>query len=628
MKRKRVIAKGNLGRLGMLCLALVVALAGMSVGYAQIQGGLQSNGQVLTNCAFTWALSNDDGAEEDRGGHTPIDPGDDGSGTNYDRWGDESSDDPSKPQQMGTACARYDKDVARTTAEILEEGRQITVTVENAYPCYYPTIFFGLWCGDSGPGTITTINITNPYPEALTITTSGIHEGQEIPPGEEVMGAVHVHVEQAAAQNAVYTFTISITVVQNPAISIVKVASPTTASVAGTQVTYTYTVTNTGSIPLTSIEVSDDKLGDIILGTTTLAPGESTTGTASYNITEADIAAGDDIVNVATVTCNQGVTAEDDATVTIEGGDFGTVIAGGCPTTKYLTVDWEGNNTTKPLYSNDRLAVVLPGPSPDGSHSLLLERGTHAPVVDGTTHYLIVVKELEEIPPLPENTMALMAFNMTPAGAVFDREILLTLGLAQSQLPENALNVTMAYYDDTSGTWEKLEYEAGGPSGVAELTLSAPINHFSIFGVLAEIAPTPLPPAHFIASSLNIVPSVEKIWKPVTFVTRTGESATVTANIANDGGQVGTYTVELKLNGEIVDSQTVMLGAGQSREVSFTLSEMDYGQYQVEVAGVSDTFTVSRTINWWLIVGILVAIGLIGWAVARDRRKRKAHKED
>jgi len=292
----------------------------------------------------------------------------------------------------------------------------------------------------------------------------------------------------------------------------------------------------------------------------------------------------------------------------------------------YLTVDWEGNNTTKPLYSNDRLTVDLLGPSPDSSHSLLLEQGTHAPIVGGKTYYLIVIRELEEIPALPENTIAIVAFNITPEDAIFDRDIFLTLGLDELQLPENALNITMAYYDDVNGLWVPLEYEAGGPNGVAELTLSAPINHFSIFGVLAELAPTPPPllPAHFVPSGLSIVTSVEK----TTFVTKTGESVTITANVVNDGGQEGTYTVELKLNGETVDTEIVALGAGQSQPVSFTVSGLDYGQYEVEVAGLSDTFTTSRTITWWLILVIIAAIGLIIWGVVRGRGRRRAAQEE
>jgi hypothetical protein len=295
---------------------------------------------------------------------------------------------------------------------------------------------------------------------------------------------------------------------------------------------------------------------------------------------------------------------------------------GGCPSTKYLTVDWEGNNTTKPLYSNNRLAVDLLGPSPDSSDSLLLEQGTHAPIVDERIYYLIVIRELEEIPAPPENYTVIVAFNITPAGSVFDQDIFLTLGLNQTQLPANVLNVTMDYYDDVNGVWVPLEYEAGGPSGVAELTLSAPINHFSIFGVLVELAPTP-PPAHFVAGGLNIEPSVEKIWKTVTFVTKTGENVTIAATITNDGGQEGSYPVVLKLDGEEVETKTVTLGAGQSQQVSFTLSEMDYGQHEVEIAGLSDEFTTSRTITWWLIIVIIVAIGLIIWGVVWGRRRRR-----
>jgi PKD repeat protein len=310
------------------------------------------------------------------------------------------------------------------------------------------------------------------------------------------------------------------------------------------------------------------------------------------------------------------ITAENCAPVTPAAG------GGGCPSIKYLTVDWEGNNTTKPLYSNNCLAVDLLGPSPDLSHSLLLERGTNAPIVDEKTYYLIVVRELEQIPALPENTVAIVVFNITPADAEFDRDIFLTLGLNQSQLPENARNVTMAYYDDVNGAWTLLEYEAVNNT-VAELALSAPINHFSIYGVLVELAPTPIPPAHFVPSGLSIVPSVEK----TTFVTKTGESVTITANVANDGGESGTYTVELKLNGNTVDTKTVTLGAGQSQQVSFTRSGLDYGQYEVNVAGLSGTFTASRIITWWLIILIIVAIGLIIWGVVWGRRRRRrAHQ--
>jgi len=112
-----------------------------------------------------------------------------------------------------------------------------------------------------------------------------------------------------------------------------------------------------------------------------------------------------------------------------------------------------------------------------------------------------------------------------------------------------------------------------------------------------------------------------------TFVTKTGESVTITANVANDGWQEGTYTVVLKLNGETVDTKTVTVGAGQSKQVSFTRSGLDYGQYEMEVAGLSGEFTVSRTITWWLILVIIAAIGLIIWGMVCRRRRRRAAQE-
>ncbi len=222
-KLRRLKRQVRLGRSLIIALAVVVAFGSAGVAYARMQGGPHNTGVVNTSSCccgpFTWVVSNDDGAEDSVGPYGIIDPGDDGGGTNYDRWGAQSSDDPSEPQTMGVACARYDKDVARTTAWISGESTEITVLVENAYPSYYPTVFFALQCPDSALGTITDIVIENPCPEALSVTVSGIYAGQPLPQCEEVVGALQVHVEQPALQNAVYTFRVSITIECQPPVA-------------------------------------------------------------------------------------------------------------------------------------------------------------------------------------------------------------------------------------------------------------------------------------------------------------------------------------------------------------------------------------------------------------------------
>ena len=103
-----------------------------------------------------------------------------------------------------------------------------------------------------------------------------------------------------------------------PDVQNVKTADRTSVSEAGTIITYTCTVTNIGEADLTGIAVTDDMLGNISLGTTALSPGQSTTGTATYTVTQGDIDAGADIINIATVTTDQGVTDTDSATVTVD----------------------------------------------------------------------------------------------------------------------------------------------------------------------------------------------------------------------------------------------------------------------------------------------------------------------
>jgi hypothetical protein len=207
----------------------------------------------------------------------------------------------------------------------------------------------------------------------------------------------------------------------------------------------------------------------------------------------------------------------------------------------------------------------------------------------------------------------------------FDQPGKLTLSYDPIWLPQSTSSVFIASYD-VDQDWEELELTPGSAAEIGEITVFA--SRTSVFAILAKLEPSSLPPlplpAHFVATDLNIVPSQEEVWESITFMTRTGTSVTITANIANGGGQRGTDIVELKINGKIVDTEEVTVEAGQKQRVSFTLSGMDYGQYKVEVAGVSGEFTVSRSIGWSLIIGIVVAIGLIAWGVAWARRRRKA----
>ncbi len=85
---------------------------------------------------------------------------------------------------------------------------------------------------------------------------------------------------------------------QAPAVTVDKVAGAlndvdSNGPDAGDTITYTFTVQNTGNVPLTGVAVSDPVVGTVTCASTTLAPGASTSCTAPvYTLTQADVNSG------------------------------------------------------------------------------------------------------------------------------------------------------------------------------------------------------------------------------------------------------------------------------------------------------------------------------------------------
>ena len=98
-------------------------------------------------------------------------------------------------------------------------------------------------------------------------------------------------VTASAAASVELTYTASL--------QLTKTADPSPAAPHET-ITYTYTIINNGNVTTDNLSLQDDKLGEISLADTTLAPGESASATATYEVTVSDLPG--PIVNTATVT--------------------------------------------------------------------------------------------------------------------------------------------------------------------------------------------------------------------------------------------------------------------------------------------------------------------------------------
>ena len=112
--------------------------------------------------------------------------------------------------------------------------------------------------------------------------------------------------------------------------------------------------------------------------------------------------------------------------------------------------------------------------------------------------------------------------------------------------------------------------------------------------------------ANFEFSNLRITPlDVEE-----------GEEATFSVDVTNTGTAAGEYTADLKVNGTVVDSQTVSLGMDESQTIEFKHTEEEPGVYTAEVGDLSEEYEVfesSGTI--WYILGaiVLLVAGGIGY---------------
>ena len=98
------------------------------------------------------------------------------------------------------------------------------------------------------------------------------------------------------------TSSLCIPAAQTPSVSLLKSADVPTVSAVGQIVTYTFTITNTGNVTLSDVDVTDaqaapsldSSLGPITCttgtnGSITLAPGATDTCSATYTVTQADL---------------------------------------------------------------------------------------------------------------------------------------------------------------------------------------------------------------------------------------------------------------------------------------------------------------------------------------------------
>ena len=164
--------------------------------------------------------------------------------------------------------------------------------------------------------------------------------------------------------------------------------------------------------------------------------------------------------------------------------------------------------------------------------------------------------------------------------------------------------------------------EAGDYSATITITGSGEVRVPVSLHIESAIVPIPGGPAGLSASSLSISPQqVEP-----------DEQVTVSINVANTGGETGSYNAILYINGVVEDSQTVSVAAGTSKNVIFTVSKSQAGVYDVSLAGQSGQFEVvggdrvdgdGLSTGGIIVVVVAVIVLIVGLFLIRRGTRRK-----
>jgi len=281
------------------------------------------------------------------------------------------------------------------------------------------------------------------------------------------------------------------------------------------------------------------------------------------------------------VTDSVPATATDTATVKVttktppSGG-------GAAPTTYYTDTDLFGNEESFRISSDGKIQETIEATSADGNLTITIPKDTVALDKNGKrlASLEVAIDESPPDPPADANIIGL-AYDFGPAGATFDPAISLTWSYDPDALPEGVAeaDLVLAYYDEEATEWVELD----GVVDTVNNTITASVAHFTTFAIIGSVTPpTPPAPARFTVSSLGVSPSE----------VAPGEEVTISVLVANTGGESGSYTVVLKIDGTKEDEERVTVAAGGSKTVTFSVTKEEAGSYTVTVDGRSGSFTV------------------------------------
>jgi len=296
------------------------------------------------------------------------------------------------------------------------------------------------------------------------------------------------------------------------------------------------------------------------------------------------------------------------------------------PPAIYIETNLFGIEASFRINSEGKILETFEATSPDGMLTINIPKGTIALDKDGKRLKSLeaVVDESPPDPPEDANIIGL-AYDFGPDGATFEPPMTLTRRYDPDALPERVAeeDLVLAYYDEEAGKWIEIDCAVNTENNV----IAASVSHFTTFAIIGAITPAPPPvpvsppaPAAFSVSNLSIQP----------LEVQPKETVTIAVTVANTGGEEGSYTVVLKINGVKETEKSITIAAGSSEIITFSVTREETGSYSATVDGLSASFTViapapppppekevvpppaKQAINWPVLGGVIAGVIVVG----------------
>ena len=216
--------------------------------------------------------------------------------------------------------------------------------------------------------------------------------------------------------------------------------------------------------------------------------------------------------------------------------------------------------------------------SEDNNVKLDIAKDTTGQTAGGQPLSEISIIPMEEPPaPYPDTSFISLPYDIGPDGATFDPPITITVKYDPDDIPAGVkeANLGIAIWDEAAGNWIELE---GCVVDTVNHTITAPVSHFTTFSVVAHTRPAALT-----IGSLTISPAEANI----------GQNVIIRTVVTNDGDLPGSYPVTLKVNGTNVQTKELTLDGGDSQSAVFIITKNTAGTYEVDVNGLTGTFTIT-----------------------------------